>query len=60
MSQFIKADEGHKWALTEEGKLVSRIAAKYAFDYLGKSRYEKSVPASWVRNNWVQQIVIEE
>ena len=55
MNNVIRPHDGKKFALTEKGKEVSRIAIKYAEDYKHQD-YTKIAPESWLINEYIEEV----
>lgn len=57
MNIQIHAGNGKKFVLTDKGKEVGRIAAKYANDTA--HYYDHCVPELWVKNGWVEEAEVK-
>ena len=56
MTEYTKAQVGNRFCLTDAGKKISRVRAKFI---LGNPQYKKgyqhSVPTAWVKLGWVKE-----
>ena len=57
-AHFIHVRDGYKYQITNLGKEIGKIRAKFDQDYSARSAYEKSVPMSWITNKYVEEVPI--
>lgn len=56
MNVVVYASEGKVFVLTDKGRQISRIKAKYTVGNHGyRETYQHIVPKAWVDNGWVVQ-----
>lgn len=56
MCEYATAEEGYIWKLTDSGKAVGRIAAKFIDSSSHSLRYALKVPKKWVEEGYVKQV----
>ena len=58
MNKYIYAKEGFKFSPSEKGKKEGKVFAKYRDEYAHRGQYEKQVPESWIKNEYVEEVPI--
>ena len=58
MAEFTHVRKGYKFVVTDAGKQIGKIRAKYEDGYVQKVTYEKSVPLIWVTNGYVKEVPV--
>lgn len=57
MNSFIHAKSGNIFVLTEKGRQMSRIRAKYiSGSRQYNERYQKHAPSAWLENDWIEEV----
>lgn len=56
MCNHKRVEDGYKWELTEEGRKLGRVAAKFEDGNPCKKAVEKTVPVSWFEKGYVRMV----
>lgn len=56
MNIVIHANEGKVFVLTDKGRQISRIRAKYTIGNSSfQEKYQRSAPKAWLDNGWIEE-----
>ena len=55
MNKTIHSAEGKQFYVTEKGKELGRIKAKFVKGSIHYKHYMHSVPQLWIENGWVEE-----